>query len=405
MKRWHLICWLWLWGACTAETISYPGGLENPQSAALVSCLPYNQSSGDVHRCLILSEPFLGRFLVFDVTEEQFVLSPAGYLPLQIGYSKEEPLAGFISGFAQGKGADAWTAALDTQKERLLILQTLPSDASPRVLATPHSISLPWKPKDAAWMPTVPPSIWISASDPTNKDMLKVAFDPNTGTEIQTHVLAGKGPVLGLTTEPTSRQMVRVMPSGINVDVIRQDGAQGKQAWIRHAFTSVLQTLLVFASSNGRDEWFVAVLEQTEKGAQLDVFSLSSKQLIWQKELEGPHRMYAPQGPSYNPCCQEEAAWILLMSSDGIGKYVSLKKLLEKQPDKAIVATFDLKDNPALGQKSQLTQLSTLLGGVAASKKHSCTNDRQVFAVFGTGVVVSGCEGASKAEDFRLLAR
>ena len=51
--------------------------------AAVFSCVPYTQTTG-AHQCLILTNPYQGTAKIFDVTDNQFVLSPIGYFPLVV---------------------------------------------------------------------------------------------------------------------------------------------------------------------------------------------------------------------------------------------------------------------------------------------------------------------------------
>lgn len=51
--------------------------------ATTVSCKPYSTTETD-HQCLLLANPYLNAVKVFDITDNQFVLSPIAYYPLAI---------------------------------------------------------------------------------------------------------------------------------------------------------------------------------------------------------------------------------------------------------------------------------------------------------------------------------
>lgn len=60
-----------------------PGQLGQITDAVVAPCKPY-KSTENTHQCLFLANPYQAAVKVFDITDNQFVLSPIGYFPLVI---------------------------------------------------------------------------------------------------------------------------------------------------------------------------------------------------------------------------------------------------------------------------------------------------------------------------------
>ncbi|MBH1988508.1 MAG: hypothetical protein I8H72_00555 [Myxococcaceae bacterium] len=69
--------------SCLDNRTVLPGQMGQIQDAAVISCNPY-QENGVQHVCIVFSNPYQGSLKVFDASDNQFVLAPIAYFPLNI---------------------------------------------------------------------------------------------------------------------------------------------------------------------------------------------------------------------------------------------------------------------------------------------------------------------------------
>ncbi len=69
--------------SCLDNNTVLPGQLGQITDAVSVPCTPYPKDPKN-HQCLLLANPYQGLARVFDMTNNQYVLSPIGYLPLAV---------------------------------------------------------------------------------------------------------------------------------------------------------------------------------------------------------------------------------------------------------------------------------------------------------------------------------
>ncbi len=69
--------------SCLDSNTVLPGHLGQITDGVTVPCRPYPKNPKN-HQCLLLANPYQGLARVFDMTDNQYVLSPIGYLPLAV---------------------------------------------------------------------------------------------------------------------------------------------------------------------------------------------------------------------------------------------------------------------------------------------------------------------------------
>lgn len=338
----------------------------------MVTCKPYAQTEND-HQCLLLASPYQAAVRVFDVTDNQFVLSPIAYFPLVIQVG-EEPHK--IATIDQGSGPRIFT--LDP--------------VAKAIYEIPSNFISPIK--------TITKDLGFSANDfvlATGPDGKIVAFVLQSDTGITEVALEGQtletpfsftGPVNHFQINPTATYLL--VTNGPQLIVVYLKGPAPKITPVNPAFPASIASITSDATKA-----LVALSDKTLMMVDLATATIESTlpTELKDKLTTAAAALYLPGSLPGEPstCCNGESNWVAALFQDGTLQYFPYDRenKIFKTPQ-----VIDILLATGVGSLT-LTKPTKLLGAsVLNPPRDGLGCERRLFLIY-LGSIFNTCEGNS----------
>jgi hypothetical protein len=321
--------------SCLDSQTVLPGQIGVISDAAVVPCKPYKPTD-DTHQCLILTNPYQAALKVFDISDNQFVLSPVAYFPLviKVGLTPNKIVV------AKGQ-----IFTLDPSDKKIYIIpgdfkspvtQTLPE---PTKSNTAFAITI-----DSAGKPTP----HLSESGDTN-----VLATPD-----QAYLLRTNGASLTIETLGTGLKTPVTLPSSIAS--ITADSTR--------ALVGLTDKTLIFVN-----------LADGKLGTPSKALSAI------------PAAVYLPTSLAGTPstCCNSEEQWVAALAMDGTLQYWPYAEGKFKAPQ-----IIDIQLVTGIGSFALTNPIKLLGATVENPGQDGLSCNRRLFLIY-SGSIFNTCEGNS----------
>ena len=371
--------------------------------AALVECEPYLKAdpadpTGGKHTCLITTNPYKGILRVFDVTDNQFVLAPIGYLPLAVLLRSSPEKVASIDG-------SPWVAVLDSLDS---LVRIVPSTNTPLAFSSPTQSFVIKKP-GASQLLLAKVQGKVQAFVVLPEAQIQVAvLDPKTGAML---------------ADPTVTVLHKLTKSGEIIDISIDPG--GDYLWVAGETQAVVLDLKLNSWSEtvlppdpkkpGAISKIVSGRKDLGSGPVPMALALSqdaSRAFLYGADaaflggvdLTGkPAAAYIPAGKS-DTCCNGENTWAAVLTTLGDVQYLLLDKIVadaKEESEKTFGKVLHLATQTGVLPKN-VANTYKLLGGEVVTSPLSSSSvggvnlicPRRMFFAF-SGYLGSFCEGSS----------
>lgn len=323
--------------SCLDSQTVLPGQIGQISDAAVVSCKAYPQAES-THQCLILTNPYQAAVKVFDITDNQFILSPIAYFPLVIK-------VGLAPNKVVVAGDQIFT--LDPVDKKIYII---PGD-----FKSPVTNALPAL--DASYAAF---AITLEAGQP--KTHLSEPGDTNLlVTPDQKHLLRTNKATLSIEDPKTSQLLLK----RDFLSTIASIAADSTQAVI--GLTD--KTLVIIELPSGKD---IVTMSPDLKNKQTAIAAA----------------VYMPSG-NFETCCNGEKQWVAALMMDGTLQYWPYADGVFKEPQK-----YNIQLTTGVGAFA-LTNPVKLLGAIGSGAGGDALGcERRLFLIY-SGAIFNTCEGNS----------
>lgn len=343
---------------------------------AVSKCKSYEQTES-THQCLTLTNPFQSAARAFDVTDNQFVLSPIAYFPLVIKVGTSPTRVASINDR---------TFVLDpAQKAIFEIKEKLES------------------PKDPIKSLDFTPDQWALVLDSANK-IWALVVENSASVDIKVHALALDSDSKFSTTLENVKNIDFVTTNLNQTSLLI---TQSKNLYVLAVSDLISKSDSLASTPNNTFDDAVQAIAASDKEAWLSLsdktlkrYDWNSKQILASANLEAlGAQIYLPESlvGTPNTCCGGKANWLAVLLTNGKLQYWPYdSKSIGPEPENVSIQSGTGIESLAL------TQPIKLLGANAEGHGNDGLDcDRRLFLVY-TGSLFVTCEGS---QNIRYLDR